>query len=305
VQAIYRVCLVWLFACHHTAPVPDTSALNAEANAAYDAHEFARCAALFARVAQAHDSHAGDALYNEACCEVKDGKPEVAFATFDRMFAAGFRDGARMAVDDDLVSLHGDARWAGALAKAAAVEAAYERTLKAPDVRRQLLAMVDEDQAQRNAWVIANKAGAGSAATTRLLAATTDGDRKRTAALQAIVAKLGWPRTSLVGDDGAHAAWLLVQHADLDPDFAKRALALMTPLAGTGEVDERDYAYLYDRVAVHDGRPQRWGTQFKDGYPNPIEDEAHVDDRRAKIGLQSMAAYKRQMNALYGSGTAK
>jgi hypothetical protein len=32
----------------------------------------------------------------------------------------------------------------------------------------------------------------------------------------------------LVGEDGAHAAWLLAQHADRDPAFQRRCLDLLT-----------------------------------------------------------------------------
>jgi hypothetical protein len=186
-----------------------------------------------------------------------------------------------------------------------AAEAAYEKKLKAPDVRKQLLAMVATDQAQRFAWVDAMKAGAGSADQAPLKAAMEAGDRERTAAVHAIVDRLGWPGKSVVGDDGAHAAWLLVQHADQDPAFAKRVLGLMEPMVKPGEVAEQDYAYLYDRVAVHDARPQRYGTQFKDGVPDPIEDEAHVDERRAQIGLGTMEKSKQQMRKMYGSAGAK
>ncbi len=41
------------------------------------------------------------------------------------------------------------------------------------------------------------------------------GDRMRE-----IVARVGWPGRRMVGDDGASAAWLLVQHSDTDPGFS-------------------------------------------------------------------------------------
>jgi hypothetical protein len=38
----------------------------------------------------------------------------------------------------------------------------------------------------------------------------------------------GWPGSTLVGTDGAHAAWLIVQHADADPALQEKCLKLMT-----------------------------------------------------------------------------
>ena len=63
---------------------------------------------------------------------------------------------------------------------------------------------------------------------------------------------------------------------------------------------------LYDRVAVNEGRPQRYGTQGRctgpgSWEPRPIEEAANVDARRtwAEIrGFPRMADYRERMNAL-------
>jgi hypothetical protein len=95
--------------------------------------------------------------------------------------------------------------------------------------------------------------------------------------------------------------WLLVQHADADLGFPKQCLALLEPLVKIQEVSEINYAYLYDRVAVAEHRPQRWGTQFgSDGEPQPIEDAANVDARRKAVGLGTMDEYRQKMRAMYG-----
>jgi hypothetical protein len=49
--------------------------------------------------------------------------------------------------------------------------------------------------------------------------------------LKETVAEVGWPGRSMVGEDGAHAAWLLAQHADRDPAFQRRCLDLVTQAA--------------------------------------------------------------------------
>ena len=46
-------------------------------------------------------------------------------------------------------------------------------------------------------------------------------DADNTAWLCGVVDHHGWPGASLVGEDGAQAAWLLVQHADQDPGFQR------------------------------------------------------------------------------------
>jgi hypothetical protein len=72
----------------------------------------------------------------------------------------------------------------------------------------------------------------------------------RTRRIREIVESHGWPGRSLVGEDGAAAAWLLVQHADDDPAFQERALELMRTAVDAGDADAQQLAYLVDRVRV-------------------------------------------------------
>lgn len=127
---------------------------------------------------------------------------------------------------------------------------------------------------------------------------TAEIDVSNTAFLKAeIDRREGWPGKSEIGDGAAHFAWLLVQHADRDPDFQQRALSLMEPMVPAGEVAAKDFAYLFDRVAVAAGRPQRFGSQGfcvtgEDRWtPRPMEDPESIDSLRASVGLGTMAEY--------------
>jgi hypothetical protein len=136
----------------------------------------------------------------------------------------------------------------------------------------------------------------------RLAETSRSTDLANTKWLQVVVEKHGFPTRSLVGRDGANAAWLLVQHADHDSKFQRRCLDLMAQLP-QGEFAPQDLAYLTDRVLLAEGQPQRYGTQFSliDGkcIPRPLEDEAHVDERRAAIGLPPLAQYLSESAAFY------
>jgi Family of unknown function (DUF6624) len=89
--------------------------------------------------------------------------------------------------------------------------------------------------------------------------------------LKRVIAGTGWPGRSLVGEDGAHAAWLLVQHADRDPAFQRSCLGLITEAARHGEATPAELAYLTDRVLLAEGQPQEYGTQMagRDGRWQP------------------------------------
>ena len=282
--------LVLLVACGRAKPVTQTVPLAAtvtpaSAEAAYDAKNWAECGAQWTTVADAAtgDAKAG-AYYDAACCYTLDGRVDAAIASLEAALDAGYWDAEHMIVDRDLADARTHAKWPALEARVKTAFAAYEKTIADPELRRELLALVEKDQAARSAIT--------SPTDTANIELMREVDRSSTARMKEAVAKHGWPGKSIVGVDGANAAWLLVQHADADLAFQKECLGKMEPLVKTGEVTGKDYAYLFDRVAVAEGRAQRYGTQLSGDDFAPIEDPANVDARRKSVGLPTLAEYK-------------
>lgn len=128
-------------------------------------------------------------------------------------------------------------------------------------------------------------------------------DRKNTLRLKEIISQIGWPNRTKVGNQGMRSAWLLAQHADEDRLFQRECLELMKQ-ESVDEIRQCDIAYLEDRVRVGEGGRQLYGTQFftdERGFygPRPIEDLEHVDERRAAVGLESIAEYEARMREIY------
>jgi hypothetical protein len=71
--------------------------------------------------------------------------------------------------------------------------------------------------------------------TWRATMAVDDIDLRNIEQMKHIVERATWPGKSLVGEDAAEVAWLLVQHADLDLDFQERCLPLLEEAARSGE----------------------------------------------------------------------
>ena len=145
-------------------------------------------------------------------------------------------------------------------------------------IREELLGMAEADQAARSPDGRADESEADV-----LIARLNVEHANR---LKDIVDEHGWPGRSLAGDDGARAAWLIVQHSDHDPGFQRRVLELLEPLVVAGEVSASDHAHLWDRTHV----PQRYGTQGECGENGEwkvreIESPAQVNERRATAGL--------------------
>lgn len=108
--------------------------------------------------------------------------------------------------------------------------------------------------------------------------------------LEHIIAEHGWPGADLVGEDGAHAAWLLAQHVPLH--LQQRWLPLLQEAVVTGDATAVDLAYLDDRVRIREKRTQLHGTQWLVGGDQqrlyPIEDSEQVNQRRAALHLPQL-----------------
>jgi hypothetical protein len=156
-------------------------------------------------------------------------------------------------------------------------------------LRQELLRMRDADQRVRStAFHATNFHG------------VLEVDSRHLGRLKEIVDQHAWPGKSLVGEDGANAAWLLVQHATQDPKFMKHCRSLMKRAVDTGEASPTDYAYLVDRVRLQDGKPQLYGTQFVQDSQGrltlqPLKDPEEVDERRRKMGLMPLAQYEAEL----------
>lgn len=128
-------------------------------------------------------------------------------------------------------------------------------------------------------------------------------DRTNTERLKALIARCGWPSKAAHGEQAPGHAWLLTQHADHDVAFQNQALALIEEAAAaSGEGINRPFAYLYDRVAVAENRPQRYGTQLSTSGKDhcalefaPMDDRAQVEARRAQLNLPPLDDYKRMV----------
>jgi membrane dipeptidase len=176
--------------------------------------------------------------------------------------------------------------------------------IKSPELQSEIKEMVRVDQELRKRLI-----AGGSAIDKKLIEELHAIDSKNTARMKEIIAAHGWPGKSLVGTEGAHNAWLLIQHADRDPTFQKQCLELLKAAVAQGEASGKDLAYLTDRVLLADGKKQVYGTQFMqvDGKsePRPMEDPDHVDDRRKEVGLEPLAEYAKRLREVYKQEPAK
>ena len=112
-------------------------------------------------------------------------------------------------------------------------------------------------------------------------------------ALETIIDEIGYPTIDKVGKDASEAAWFVIQHSIGQPAFMKKCMKLLEEAVNTGKAGKRNFAYLSDRIAVFEAKPQLYGTQFDwddNGLlsPNEYDNLENVNQRRASIGLNTL-----------------
>ena len=190
---------------------------------------------------------------------------------------------------------------AGIAQKNAAIAA--HRDDSCGNVGKLLELMVDVDQFMRNSiFVICPSSDRKCVMPVAERLFAVDADNLKL--LKPIIARYGWHELKMCGGkDAQFHAWLLVQHADRDTPFQHAVLDKMREAFLAGEVSATDYAYLVDRVAMGEKKPQTFGTQGGcdgDGWkPIPVLEPNGLDERRHEVGLEPEAVYAGGVAELY------
>lgn len=104
---------------------------------------------------------------------------------------------------------------------------------------------------------------------------------------------IGYPGIDKVGKEASEAAWLIIQHAIGQPELMRKCVRLLKDAVDEQKADPKNLAYLSDRIAVFEGKPQLYGTQFDwnengEMVPNFVDNITKVNERRKSIGLNTL-----------------
>ena len=167
-----------------------------------------------------------------------------------------------------------------------------------PAIRAELLEMEKADQDAR----LKCTNGTADEQTKCLLEITKTIDEPNTKRLTEIFDQIGFPSTAKVGKDGMQAFMIVLQHAPTD-ELRVKALKPITKAFKNKELPPMGYANFVDRLRLHQGKKQLYGTgfEFKDGKMvlNPTENLKDLEKRRAKIGLPPMSEAVKMMKEIY------
>jgi hypothetical protein len=201
------------------------------------------------------------------------------------------------------VTAAGDSRLADFVVpgQATPVELRYAASsLRLPALARELHAMAAKDQDIRNVVIASDRTPKGWARVERV-------DRANLARLKQMIRQHGWPTGADIGDQGMQDLWVLAQHAP--GDFIAQALPPLRAAADRGEIPWSTMALMIDRDLMDRHQPQVYGSQgrIRDGRFElyDVQDEAHLDERRAQVGLGPIAEYKALIEKDYQPASAR
>jgi hypothetical protein len=274
--------------------------LARKANSADSSGNHVEAARLWRRVFSVNGGGPGP-LFAAAQSATRAGDRKAAFAALRQAIDDGFPIpiGA-LEADSSLQALHNDKQWSALVAHARRLAAQRDTALVA-----ELLSLGERDQRNRDSvGAVVGRTGMGSPEAETANRALAAADAPLQSRLRAIVNARGWPGRRLVGDDAAHAAWLILQHSD--SAYQRRMLPVIHARVLRGDVRAADGALLEDRVRMGQGRKQRYGSALRNtttpGAPPvlyPIEAEACVDQRRARVLLPPLSDYLAMFGVRY------
>lgn len=137
---------------------------------------------------------------------------------------------------------------------------------------------------------------------------TFEMDQLHTQMIKKMVMIHGWIKISTFGAPADNQAWLLVQHADHDQAFQAECLHLLSDLYQKDETNPKNYAYLYDRVALQSellGMKQKYGTQYRitdDGTISLRPHDGTIEEMnllRSEVGLCPIQEYFELIQRVY------
>ena len=156
--------------------------------------------------------------------------------------------------------------------------------VKYPEVRKELLLLMEEDQADRRQWETTGMADV------KARKKVGSSDKVRTARLLELLTIIKSPGTANIGLDGSRAVWLLAQHSNEDVMALVLQKFRNLYYKDKSQVFYQGIPYLADRIRIMKGKKQLYGTQYftdnagKEG-KFPISNPKALAKRRSRFGL--------------------
>jgi hypothetical protein len=109
-----------------------------------------------------------------------------------------------------------------------------------------------------------------------------------------------------LSEESYKTIWIVIDHASLEKQV--QHLSIIEKMSSEGLIDVDNYAILFDRIAMKQNRPQRYGSQsVQFGTPGnmhlyiwPVENAESLDSLRETVGMGPILKYLEQLTEYWG-----
>lgn len=257
---------------------------------------------VYRQVAQSNPTLQSN-LYNLACAYGIQGPEDSCYHYLYR--AVHLDTSASALIDPDFLQLRSGDRWMQFEdSLVAMLNMKFHHPYQNEKLARSLWKMYAKDQAcYSDLDIVEKKLGRNSSVERQLWTLKHIYNEENVAALEAIVQSSGWPTISAVGGSGAAAAFLIIQHSNLEKQM--QYLPMIEELCKKKEARWANYALMYDRVQTGQGKLQKYGSQLRYNETTqsyelfPLQDPGKVDQWRAEAGLEPLSEYVKHWNLVW------
>jgi hypothetical protein len=242
--------------------------------------------------------------YNAACSWALANEPDSAFFNIDVIVKKGnYTNLGHISVDPDLVSLHSDKRWNEYIDLIRINKEKAEANLDKELVAKLDTIYSDDQNFRLQIDEIETKFGQDSKEMKDLWKMGMQKDSVNLIKVKSILDTRGWLGADVIGEQGNLTLFLVIQHSDLKTQ--EFYLPMMREAVKKGNAEPSNLALLEDRIALRNGRMQKYGSQIGRDlktqlyYVSPLEDPDNVDKRRAEVGLQPLSEYVANWNIVW------
>lgn len=112
-----------------------------------------------------------------------------------------------------------------------------------------------------------------------------------------------------LSEESYKTIWIVIDHASLEKQ--EQYISIIEKMSLEGLIDIDNYAIIFDRIAMKQNRPQRYGSQsVQFGSPGnmhlyiwPVENAESLDSLRATVGMGPISEYLEQLTESSGIDT--
>ena len=274
-----------------------------KADSCFMAGDFALSSDFFKLAFRAPDAAPQNFHYSNAA-EVAARAGDT-YNAFERLYELTDRDKnwytANFATNEVWQPLHNDPRWQPLCDTVTARQARIEKDYDHALISR-LNAIQQRDQQPRHAYLFAlQTTPENRPLLDSLIREMQAADSVNILEIKDILTTYGFPKKSKVGTANT-TIWMIIQHSDNIPAFQRECLPMLTQAALQGEIDKWQVAMLEDRIALSEGRPQKYGSQIVTNEAGKkviytLLDPEQVDRWRAEAGMEPLQTYATRMHA--------